>query len=89
MLVPWERALRRVGETGGALMLDSGTLTPLLKGMQTNGLITRTRNPHDERHVSVAPSANGRALKRLAGKIPELTRCRIDLPATALKALRE
>lgn len=89
MMVLWEHAPCTVGEIGAQLMLDSGTLTPLLKRMETHGLITRTRNAQDERRVSIALSAEGRTLKRRAGKIPELTQRQIGLPAAALEALRE
>ncbi len=89
MLVLWEHAPCTVGEIGTRLMLDSGTLTPLLKRMEANGLITRTRDPGDERCVRIALSAAGRALKRRAGKVPEQMRCRIALPPPTLEALRE
>jgi DNA-binding MarR family transcriptional regulator len=89
MLVLWEQAPRTVGDIGAQLLLDSGTLTPLLKRMEANGLLTRTRDTHDERCVRIDLSAAGRALKRRAGKIPEQMRCQIGLPASELEALRE
>lgn len=89
MMVLWEYAPCTVSDIGARLMLDSGTLTPLLKRMQASGLITRTRDPHDERCVRIALSPTGRALKRRANAIPALVQCRINLPAATLDALRE
>jgi DNA-binding MarR family transcriptional regulator len=89
LLVLWEHAPCTVGEIGQALMLDSGTLTPLLKRMEANGLLTRTRDPADERCVRIALSPQGRALKRRAGQIPAGMRCQIALPAGDIESLRE
>lgn len=89
MMVLWEQAGCTVGDIGAALMLDSGTLTPLLKRMEANGLLTRTRDPDDERCVRIALSAEGRALKRRASKVPALMRCQIALPDDAVESLRE
>ena len=89
MLVLWEHAPCTVGEIGGQLLLDSGTLTPLLKRMEGNRLLTRTRDAADERCVRIALTAEGRALKRRAGKVPELMRCQITLSTPKLEALRE
>ena len=89
MMVLWEHAPCTVGEIGGRLLLDSGTLTPLLKRMEGNRLLTRTRDAADERCVRIALTAEGRALKRRAGKVPELMRCQIALSTPSLEALRE
>lgn len=89
LLVLWEHAPCTVGEIGQALMLDSGTLTPLLKRMEANGLLTRTRDPADERCVRIALSPQGRALKRRAGQIPAGMRCQIGMPAGDIESLRE
>lgn len=89
MMVLWEHAPCTVGEIGGQLMLDSGTLTPLLKRMEGNHLLTRTRDAADERCVRIALTAAGRALKRRASKVPELMRCQIALSTSTLEALRE
>ncbi|TAL82985.1 MAG: MarR family transcriptional regulator [Rhodanobacter sp.] len=89
MLVLWQHTSCTVGEIGSRLMLDSGTLTPLLKRMQGNGLITRTRDMPDERCVRIALSAQGRALKHRAGDVPGQMRCRIALPDASLESLRE
>jgi len=70
MLVLWETDSRSVGELGEALHLDSGTLTPLLKRMEAAGLVSRTRDPEDERRVVVDLTAAGAALKEKAAGVP-------------------
>ncbi|WP_101523833.1 MarR family winged helix-turn-helix transcriptional regulator [Nocardioides houyundeii] len=59
-----------VGDLGARLHLDSGTLTPLLKRMETMGLVTRTRDVVDERRVLVSVTAAGRALRDRVADVP-------------------
>lgn len=66
LLALWERDGRRVRELGADLLLDSNTLTPLLKRMQAADLVARTRNPEDERSVLVSLTEKGKALKSQA-----------------------
>ena len=70
MLVLWERDGLMVSELGERLSLDSGTLTPLLKRLETSGLITRLRALEDERRVHTTLTTAGRRLKTRAAKIP-------------------
>ena len=70
MLVLWEQDGLMVSELGTRLYLDSGTLTPLLKRLESCGFITRIRAVEDERRVYIALSAAGRKLKTRAAKIP-------------------
>ena len=82
LLVLWERDGLGVGELGDRLGLDSGTLTPLLKRMQTAGLLQRDRAADDERRVIIKLTPAGRAMKREARAIPvqlaASTRCSHD-----------
>ena len=71
MLALWEEAPRTVGALGDALYLDSGTLTPLLKRMEQAGLITRARDPEDERRVQVSLTPAGRSLRQEAEHVPQ------------------
>jgi MarR family transcriptional regulator, organic hydroperoxide resistance regulator len=70
MLVLWEEDGLMVSELGERLYLDSGTLTPLLKRLETSGLIARIRAVEDERRVHITLTAAGRKLKAKAAKIP-------------------
>lgn len=53
LLSLWEKSEQSVQELGEKLVLESGTLTPMLKRMEKNGYITRNRNPEDERQVII------------------------------------
>lgn len=96
MLVLWEGDGITVSELGQRLQLDSGTLTPLLKRLEVNGLLQRQRDTADERRVLLHLTAPGRALKARAAKIPPevvcATGCSLDDLASLtrrLKKLRE
>lgn len=76
MLVLWEQDGLAVSALGERLALDSGTLTPLLKRLEAQGLLTRERDPADERRVLVRLSRAGDRLRAKArGVPPEIGRC--------------
>jgi DNA-binding MarR family transcriptional regulator len=96
MLVLWEQDGLMVSEIGERLFLDSGTLTPLLKRLETSGLVSRVRDASDERRVHIKLTQQGRALKAKAKPIPGCiaaqTQC--DIPellalGQQLKTLRQ
>ena len=70
MLVLWEGDRLMVSELGQRLCLDSGTLTPLLKRLESTGLVSRMRDAEDERRVRIQLTAAGRKLKARAAKVP-------------------
>ena len=69
-LVLWEKDGITVGEICERLMLDNGTLSPLLKKMQQNGFIEKTRSKEDDRVVLITLTDKGRALQEQAKEIP-------------------
>jgi DNA-binding MarR family transcriptional regulator len=71
MLVLWQNNAQMVNKIGQRLMLESNTLTPLLKRLESKGLITRKRSETDERTVIVELSNKGKSLKEEASSIPE------------------
>ena len=71
MMVLWEKRSLTVKELGEYLYLDSGTLTPLLKKMEAQGIVSRQRNAADERSVIVSVTDAGEALRERAASIPE------------------
>ena len=71
MLVLWESEPVTVSHLGARLQLDSGTLSPLLKRLESAGFITRTRASDDERSVLVGLTPAGDALRAKAVGIPE------------------
>lgn len=76
LLVLWERDGLLVGEIGERLEMDSGTLTPLLKRLESEGLLERRRQDDDQRQVRIHLSRKGRALGRRASMIPQEMVCR-------------
>lgn len=72
LMVLWETDQRTVGEIAERLLLNTNTITPLLKRMEAQGLIARRRADDDERKVIVALTEKGQALQAEAAKIPEL-----------------
>jgi DNA-binding MarR family transcriptional regulator len=71
MLVLWEREFISVKELGQQLMLDSGTLTPLLKRLEQKGLLSRKRSTEDERKVEVSLTEKGIQIKQMASCVPD------------------
>lgn len=96
MLVLWEAlpdpqypegvSVKFIGER---LMLDSGTLTPLLKRLEGNGLIHRERSRHDEREVLVRLSLDGIELKERARVVPLQLLCSVNATPNKLMELRD
>ena len=89
LLVLWERGDTTVKDLGAALMLDSGTLSPLLKRLEAAGLVERRRNAADERSVVVGLTAGGVALKRRVVGVPEEIASMTGLAPADLAALRD
>ena len=77
-----------ISEIGKRLFLDSATLTPLLKRLETAGLIRRTRDERDERQVVIDLTAEGRALKRRAAEVPPQLLCATACTPEALLQLK-
>lgn len=70
MMVLWEDKKISVKDLGIKLFLDSGTLTPLLKSLETKGLVTRTRCKEDERVLIVEITKKGEDLRNDALSVP-------------------
>ncbi|KAA5922155.1 MarR family transcriptional regulator [Pantoea sp. Bo_2] len=88
MLVLWQKDDVTVSEIGEQLFLDSATLTPLLKRLESAGLIYRQRTRQDERQVAVTLTEAGRALRVKAEAIPEAVKCATACDDDALLALK-
>jgi MarR family transcriptional regulator, organic hydroperoxide resistance regulator len=70
MVLLWERDGRTVGELGQLLFLESNTVTPPLKRLETLGHVKRRRDPADERQVRIYLTEAGRKLRQRAVNIP-------------------
>jgi DNA-binding MarR family transcriptional regulator len=88
MLVLWEHQRLSVSQIGARLFLDSATLTPLLKRLEAQGMVQRTRSAEDERQVIVCLTAAGRALKRKAAKLPFGVFCAAGCTLEELTAIK-
>lgn len=76
MMVFWEEKKLSVKELGKKLFLDSGTLTPVLKSLETKGYVIRSRSKKDERVLEVEITVKGEELKEQAVSIPQsIARC--------------
>ena len=71
MMYFWNKEKSNVKELGNTLLLDSSTLTPLLKKLESKGYITRTRSKKDERNLDIEITEKGMKLKDEAVTIPE------------------
>jgi DNA-binding MarR family transcriptional regulator len=94
MLVLWEWEKRpperkTVSAVGDRLDLDSGTLTPLLRRLESKGLLARERSGEDGRELIVRPTRAGVALKQRARKIPVELVARSPVPVAELVSLRD
>ncbi|APH03841.1 MarR family winged helix-turn-helix transcriptional regulator [Bacillus weihaiensis] len=89
LLVLWEHNHISVKQLGDKLFLDSGTLTPMLKRMESNGFITRERSTEDERVVYISLTEKGKELKQEATCIPELLLEKLSLESTDISKLNE
>lgn len=89
MLVLWEHKSASVKCIGELLWLDSGTLTPLLKRMEANGLLSRKRSCIDERVVDIILSDKGESLKEQAQDIPVHLKEQLETDDKQLTTLRD
>ena len=89
MLVLWEQDGLTVRELGRRLQLDSGTLTPLLKRLQSAGLVSRQRRTDDEREVDIRLTPAGLALREQANDIPACLAQRLELSLDQMQRLRD
>ena len=86
-LVLWEKDGISVTEIGEKLMLDNGTLSPLLKKMESAGYVERQRSRADDRVVVITLTDKGRALQKEASDIPFRAAGCVDLPPEKAKQL--
>ncbi|WP_459546104.1 MarR family winged helix-turn-helix transcriptional regulator [Nocardia sp. X0981] len=89
MLALWGDAPMSVKAIAEAVQLDSATLSPLLKRLETTGLVTRRRDPGDERALVVDLTGAGRRLRQQAERIPAAVVERLGVGLADLEALRE
>ena len=87
MMYFWEQKKSNIKELGNTLLLDSSTLTPLLKKLENKGYITRNRATFDERNLEVCITDKGEKLKEKAISIPEKMGKCLDITEEEAKVL--
>ncbi len=89
MLALWERSPRALGELAADLALEPATLSPLVKRLEAQGRVHRSRRRSDERVLEVDLTEEGRALRAQALSVPEQIMARVGMDAEALAHLRD
>jgi DNA-binding MarR family transcriptional regulator len=89
MLALWERSPRSLGELAAELAMEPATLSPLVKRLEAQGRVTRTRRAGDERVLDIALTPAGRALRAEALSVPGRIMERTGLTPAALADLRD
>jgi DNA-binding MarR family transcriptional regulator len=88
MLALWERSPRKVSDISETLFLEPATLSPLLKRLESAGLVTRARSSEDGRALSVELTEKGAALRMEAEEVPGKIVARLGVPQTDLESIR-
>jgi DNA-binding MarR family transcriptional regulator len=89
MLALWEESPLTVSELGRRVSLEPGTLSPLLKRLESSGHLTRARDPRDERALAISLTASGERLRRRAEKVPPAILERLGMELSELEDLRD
>jgi DNA-binding MarR family transcriptional regulator len=89
MIVLWSNNGINVKDLGKILHLDSGTLTPLLKRLESKQVLTRQRGEEDERVREIFLTVQGINLKKQAEDVPEQMLCKAKLPLEELLELKK
>ncbi|HET9630894.1 MAG TPA: MarR family transcriptional regulator [Terrabacter sp.] len=87
MLALWERSPLTLTEVGRLLSLEPATLSPLVKRLETAGLVHRQRHPDDDRALAITLTDRGRRLRERALEVPPQVVERLGVPVSDLQAL--
>jgi len=89
MLALWEQAPRSLGALAGELAMEPATLSPLVKRLEAQGRVVRSRRADDERVLDIDLTDEGRALREAALEVPGKIMERVGVDERALRALRD
>lgn len=89
MLALWECAPRALGELADELAMEPATLSPLVKRLEAQGRVARSRRPSDERVLEISLTEDGRALRTRALDVPGEIMTRVGMDGAQLAALRD
>ena len=85
----WEHSPRSLGELAEELAMEPATLSPLVKRLEAQGRVSRTRRTDDERVLDIALTADGTSLRARALDVPAQIMARVGMDADQLAALRD
>ncbi|WP_454119156.1 MarR family winged helix-turn-helix transcriptional regulator [Microbacterium lacticum] len=89
MLALWEMSPRPLGDLAAELALEPPTLSPLVKRLEAQGLVSRTRSARDERVLDIGLTDAGRALREQALAVPAQVMADTGMSVERLEALRD
>lgn len=89
MLALWEQAPRSLGALAAELAMEPATLSPLVKRLEAQGRVVRSRRSDDERVLDIDLTDKGRALREAALEVPGKIMQRVGVDERALRALRD
>nr|WP_238338329.1 MarR family transcriptional regulator [Pedococcus badiiscoriae] len=89
MLALWEDSPLRVSDLAHRLSLEPATLSPLLKRLEAGGMVSRERDPLDERALAVSLTRKGRAARKRAERIPPAIIDRLGMSVSELEDMRD
>lgn len=89
MLALWEESPQALGELAADLAMEPATLSPLVKRLEAQGLLTRARRAGDERVLEIGLTAAGRALREDALRVPEQVMAAVGMTVGEVGALRD
>jgi DNA-binding MarR family transcriptional regulator len=89
MLALWEHSPRALGDLAEELAMEPATLSPLVKRLEAQELVTRERSADDERRLEIALTASGRDLRERALAVPGQIMERTGLDVERIAALRD
>jgi len=89
LLALWERDPRSLGELADQLAMEPATLSPIVKRLEAQGRVSRTRRRDDERVLDISLTEAGRALRVAARSVPEQVMARVGMDAAQLAAVRD
>ncbi|MDR2320339.1 MarR family winged helix-turn-helix transcriptional regulator [Microbacterium sp. NPDC089698] len=89
MLALWEQSPRSLGDLATALAMDPATASPLVKRLESDGLIERRRSAADERRLDIALTAKGAALRARALDVPRQVMARLGMTVSEVESVRD
>ena len=89
MLALWERAPRPLNDLAADLAMEPATASPLVKRLETDGLVARQRSTQDERRLDITLTAAGRALRERALDVPRQVMAAVEMDLEQISTLRD